>query len=170
MVSPNLNPRSEARPERGSRLYCTRCGHRNVDDARYCANCGTQLQDESTLSLSPIEVEDEGAVEFPFPDEELQPGQALLLVKHGPNAGSTFLIEADVTTVGRNPDNDVFLDDVTVSRKHAEILRRGSEFFVKDVGSLNGTYVGGERVDESKLATRDEVQVGKFKLVFFAGE
>ncbi len=91
-------------------------------------------------------------------------------MKHGPNAGSTFLIEEDVTTVGRNPDNDVFLDDVTVSRKHAEILRRGSEFFVKDVGSLNGTYVGGERVDESKLATRDELQVGKFKLVFFAGE
>jgi pSer/pThr/pTyr-binding forkhead associated (FHA) protein len=122
------------------------------------------------LSLTPLEVEEEGAAEFPFPEEELAAGQALLLVKHGPNAGSTFMIDAELVTVGRNPDNDVFLDDVTVSRRHAEIRRRGSEFFIHDVGSLNGTYVGGERVEQSKLASRDEVQIGRFKLVFFAGE
>jgi pSer/pThr/pTyr-binding forkhead associated (FHA) protein len=93
-------------------------------------------------------------------------------VKRGPNAGSTFLIERDETSVGRNTDSDVFLDDVTVSRTHASILRRDDgSFFVRDSGSLNGTYVNGEQVDETKLASGDEVQIGKFKLVFFgAGE
>lgn len=151
-------------------MFCTRCGHRNKDEARFCANCGSPLEDESTLSLSPVEIEDEGGVEFPFPDEELEPGQALLAVKRGPNAGSTFLIDKDVTTAGRHPESDIFLDDVTVSRRHAEVRRRGREFFLHDVGSLNGTYVGGERVDVTKLASGDEVQIGKFKLVFFAGE
>lgn len=149
-------------------MYCTRCGHPNRDEARFCSNCGGPLQEDSTLSLNPVEVEDEAAEEFPFPHDELERGQALLMVKRGPNAGSTFLIENDVTTTGRHPDSDVFLDDVTVSRRHAELRRRGDEFFIHDVGSLNGTYVNRERVDETKLASGDEVQIGKFKLVFFA--
>lgn len=93
-------------------------------------------------------------------------------MKRGPNAGSTFLMEADLTTVGRATDASVFLDDITVSRTHAVFERRpGPEWFVRDVGSLNGTYVNGEQVDETKLASGDEVQVGRFKLVFFsAGE
>jgi pSer/pThr/pTyr-binding forkhead associated (FHA) protein len=91
-------------------------------------------------------------------------------VKHGPNAGSTFLLEQDATTAGRNPDSDVFLDDVTVSRKHAEFRRQADGWYVHDLGSLNGTYVNRERVDVTKLAPHDEVQVGKFKLVFFSGE
>ena len=116
-----------------------------------------------------MEPEDEGHDEFPFPHDELGPGQGLLLVKRGPNAGSTFLLEDDVTPVGRDPETAVFLDDITVSRKHAAFERReGSEWFVRDVGSLNGTYVNGEQVDETKLASGDEVQVGKFKLTFFA--
>lgn len=151
-------------------MYCTRCGHPNKDEARFCANCGAVLQDDATLGISPVEIEDEGAEEFPFPEDELQAGQALLLVKHGPNAGSTFLIERDVTTAGRDPESDVFLDDVTVSRKHAELRRQSDGFFIHDVGSLNGTYVNRERVDVTKLASHDEVQIGKFKLVFFAGE
>jgi len=151
-------------------VYCTRCGHPNKDEARFCANCGAVLQDDATLGISPVEIEDEGAEEFPFPEDELQAGQALLLVKHGPNAGSTFLIERDVTTAGRDPKSDVFLDDVTVSRKHAELRRQSDGFFIHDVGSLNGTYVNRERVDVTKLASHDEVQIGKFKLVFFAGE
>ncbi len=149
-------------------MYCTHCGHPNKDGARFCANCGSPLQEDATLSLTPIEGEDEGTDEFPFPHDELEPGQALLLVKRGPNAGSTFLIEEPSTSLGRNPDSAVFLDDVTVSRKHAEIRRQGEEFFVHDLGSLNGTYVNGERVDVTKLASGDEVQIGKFKLVFFA--
>jgi pSer/pThr/pTyr-binding forkhead associated (FHA) protein len=115
-----------------------------------------------------VEPEDEGQDEFPFPHDELEHGQALLLVKRGPNAGSTFLLTDHATTVGRNTDSGVFLDDITVSRTHATIERRDDAFFVKDAGSLNGTYVNGEQVDETKLATGDEVQIGMFKLIFFA--
>ena len=122
-----------------------------------------------TVTLPAIEGEEEVHEEFPFPHDELEPGQALLLVKRGPNAGSTFLLDQDATTVGRSTDGDVFLDDVTVSRKHAIFERRsGGAWFVRDVGSLNGTYVNGEQVDETKLASGDEVQVGRFKLTFFA--
>lgn len=120
------------------------------------------------MSLTPVEAEDDASEEFPFPHDELQPGQALLLVKRGPNAGSTFLLENEQTTTGRRPESDVFLDDVTVSRSHARIERRGDSFFVQDDGSLNGTYVNGERVEETKLASGDEIQIGMFKLVFFA--
>ncbi len=149
-------------------MYCSRCGHPNKDDAKFCAQCGAPLQGEPTLSLTPVEAEDDASEEFPFPHDELQPGQALLLVKRGPNAGSTFLLENERTTTGRRPDSDVFLDDVTVSRNHARIERRGDSFFVQDDGSLNGTYVNGERVEETKLASGDEIQIGMFKLVFFA--
>jgi pSer/pThr/pTyr-binding forkhead associated (FHA) protein len=152
-------------------VYCTKCGHRNPDDSRFCANCGHQLQDDATLTLSPVEVEGEEAGEEVFqPAEDLERGQALLVVKRGANAGSTFLIDKDVTTAGRHPESDIFLDDVTVSRRHAEVRRTGEEFLVRDLGSLNGTYVNRERVDETKLASGDELQIGKFKLVFFAGE
>jgi pSer/pThr/pTyr-binding forkhead associated (FHA) protein len=153
-------------------VFCTNCGHPNKDDARFCASCGHPLQDDPTLSLTPVEADDEPQDEFPFPHDELEPGQGLLLVKRGPNAGSTFLLEGDATSVGRAPESDVFLDDVTVSRKHAQIVRRpDGSFSVTDVGSLNGTYVNGEQVDETKLATGDEVQIGMFKLMFFsAGE
>ena len=149
-------------------VFCTACGHPNKEEARFCARCGAQLEGEATAGIGPIEVEPETAEEFPFPDDELEPGQALLLVKHGPNAGSTFLLGSEVTGAGRNTESAVFLDDVTVSRTHAEFRRKGSEWFVHDLGSLNGTYVNRERVDVAKLASGDEVQVGKFKLVFFA--
>ena len=115
-------------------------------------------------------LEGEAGDEFPFPEDELEPGQALLLVKHGPNAGSTFLIENEVTSAGRNPQSDVFLDDITVSRKHAEIRRQEDGFSIHDLGSMNGTYVNRERVDQTKLAAGDEVQIGKFRLVFFVRE
>jgi pSer/pThr/pTyr-binding forkhead associated (FHA) protein len=119
------------------------------------------------VSLPAIEADDDAHEDFPFPNDELQPGQALLLVKRGPNAGSTFLLEAEHTAVGRDPGSSIFLDDITVSRKHATLERRADGWFVKDTGSLNGTYVNGEQVDETKLATGDEVQIGKFKLTFF---
>jgi pSer/pThr/pTyr-binding forkhead associated (FHA) protein len=121
------------------------------------------------MSLTPIEADDEGHDEFPFPNDELEAGQALLLVKRGPNAGSTFLLDEDATPAGRNPDSAVFLDDITVSRQHAIIERRqDGSWFVRDVGSLNGTYVNGEQVEETKLAAGDEVQIGRFKLTFFS--
>jgi pSer/pThr/pTyr-binding forkhead associated (FHA) protein len=150
-------------------VFCTNCGHPNRDDARFCAECGHPLQEDVTVTLPPVEAEEEVHDEFPFPHDELEAGQALLLVKRGPNAGSTFLLDQDATTVGRSTEGDVFLDDVTVSRKHAIFERRtGGAWFVRDVGSLNGTYVNGEQVDETKLASGDEVQIGRFKLTFFA--
>jgi pSer/pThr/pTyr-binding forkhead associated (FHA) protein len=151
-------------------VYCTNCGHRNPDDARYCARCGRPLQEETTANLNVIEVEEETADDVSFPVHDLEKGQALLVVKRGPNAGSNFVIDKDLTTAGRHPESDIFLDDVTVSRRHAEIRRRDGKFFVQDKGSLNGTYVNRQRVEETPLASGDEVQIGKFKLVFFEGE
>ncbi len=101
--------------------------------------------------------------------ESLPAGSALLVVKRGPNAGSRFLLDQAMTSAGRHPDSDIFLDDVTVSRRHAEFRQEGSEFVVVDVGSLNGTYVNREPVDSAELANGDEVQIGKFRLMFLTG-
>lgn len=98
----------------------------------------------------------------------LPSGSALLVVRRGPNAGARFLLDADVTSVGRHPDADIFLDDVTVSRRHVEFLRHGTRFEVKDLGSLNGTYFDGERIDSAMLSDGSEVQVGKFRLTFYS--
>jgi pSer/pThr/pTyr-binding forkhead associated (FHA) protein len=99
----------------------------------------------------------------------LPSGSALLVVRRGPNVGARFLLDADLTTVGRHPDADIFLDDVTVSRRHAEFLRDGKSFVVKDLGSLNGTYFDGNRIDGvAALHDGSEVQVGKFRLTFYA--
>jgi pSer/pThr/pTyr-binding forkhead associated (FHA) protein len=145
-------------------MYCTRCGHKNPDDASFCAACGNSLQalEEQTLAIS-VEPEDEEAPSL----EELGPDQALLVVKGGPTAGSTVLLDKDITRLGRSPDSDVFLNDITVSRRHAEVIREGSNFVIKDAGSLNGSYVNRERVDVAQLASGDELQVGKFKIVFY---
>ena len=102
--------------------------------------------------------------------DELAGGAALLVVRRGPNEGSKYMLDAEVTRAGRHPDSDIFLDDITVSRRHAEIIRRADGFHVLDVGSLNGTYVNRDRVDEAKLNNGDELQIGKFKLVFFTGQ
>ena len=98
--------------------------------------------------------------------DALPPHSALLLVQTGANAGARFLLDAERTTVGRHPSNDIFLDDVTVSRKHAEFVRGVGSFIVRDAGSLNGTYVNRERVDEKTLSTGDEVQIGKYRLTY----
>ncbi|PPK92178.1 FHA domain-containing protein [Kineococcus xinjiangensis] len=105
--------------------------------------------------------------------DALPPDSALLVVRRGPNAGARFLLDAPRTSAGRHPSSDIFLDDVTVSRRHAEFVRdeggEGVTFRVVDVGSLNGTYVDRERIDEKVLRTGDEVQIGKFRMVFHAG-
>jgi pSer/pThr/pTyr-binding forkhead associated (FHA) protein len=102
--------------------------------------------------------------------EALRPGTALLVVLRGPNTGARFLLDDDEVLSGRHPDSDIFLDDVTVSRKHAVFRRTEGRFIVRDVGSLNGTYVNRELVDEAVLTTGDEVQIGKFRLVFYASQ
>jgi pSer/pThr/pTyr-binding forkhead associated (FHA) protein len=98
----------------------------------------------------------------------LPSGSALLVVRRGPNTGARFLLDSDVTTAGRHPDADIFLDDVTVSRRHAEFSRHGRRFEVKDLGSLNGTYFDGVRIESALLTDGAEVQVGKFRLTFYA--
>jgi len=125
----------------------------------------------STLNLGAL---DDGELDSPEVGAgrvsgSLPPGTALLAVRRGPNAGARFLLDHDVTTSGRHPDSDIFLDDVTVSRRHAEFHRDGGIFTVRDVGSLNGTYVNRERVESATLSNGDEVQIGKFRLVFIAG-
>ncbi len=166
-------------------VFCTQCGHENPDDARFCANCGTALNRPgmpvsperpadatSTISLSGIEalepVLDADALADQAAVDGLPPGAGLLVVRRGPNAGSRFLLDAEITTAGRHPESDIFLDDVTVSRRHAEFRRGTDGFTVRDVGSLNGTYVDRERIDEAILHGGDEVQIGKFRLVFLS--
>jgi len=133
------------------------------------------LDATSTMILGAIEAVEVaesgggGDVEGARLAETLPPGSALLVVRRGPNAGSRFLLDTDVTTAGRHPESDIFLDDVTVSRRHAEFRREGGFFTVRDVGSLNGTYVNRERVESATLANADEVQIGKFRLVFLSG-
>jgi hypothetical protein len=162
-------------------VYCTACGEANPDGSRFCAHCGTPLvrlsgdrvaDTTSTISVPASDVDTEAA-EVLAADAAavaaLPPGTALLAVLRGPNAGSRFLLSSDLTLVGRHPDSDIFLDDVTVSRRHAEFYRHGGTFSVRDVGSLNGTYVNRERIEEAILTAGDEVQVGKFRLVFLLG-
>ena len=164
-------------------MFCTQCGQQNPDGSRFCARCGAALpaaapsapspvDTTSTISLSAIE----GALEQgaaapaePAIEEQLPAGAALLVVKRGPNAGSRFLLDADVTTAGRHPESDIFLDDVTVSRRHAEFVHEGGGYLVRDVGSLNGTYLDRQRIETAGLANGDEVQIGKYRLVFLAG-
>ncbi|HZM68450.1 MAG TPA: FHA domain-containing protein [Nakamurella sp.] len=102
--------------------------------------------------------------------EGLSAGTALLVVKRGPNAGSRFQLDRDKVTAGRHPESDIFLDDVTVSRRHAEFRRTSDGFEVADIGSLNGTYVNREPIEVSTLSNGDEVQIGKFRLVFLSGD
>jgi pSer/pThr/pTyr-binding forkhead associated (FHA) protein len=162
-------------------VHCSQCGRPNPEGARFCAHCGSPLpragggerpgESTSTISLGgweateATEVAEELAADAAAV-EALPAGTALLVVRRGPNAGSRFLLDSDLTTAGRHPESDIFLDDVTVSRRHAEFYRQGGVFTVRDVGSLNGTYVNRERIEESGLSAGDEVQVGKFRLVF----
>jgi hypothetical protein len=177
--------------ESGVVVFCTRCGQQNPPDAHFCARCGQELLrpggpvsgerlSETTTTLSLVsdsaETPDaeltEGVTdsEARAAVEALPIGTALLVVKRGPNAGSRFMLDRELTTAGRHPDSDIFLDDVTVSRRHAEFRRTpDGRFTVADVGSLNGTYLKRGRIESADvLSSGDEVQVGKFRLTFLA--
>ncbi|MGH8980439.1 MAG: FHA domain-containing protein [Acidimicrobiales bacterium] len=157
-------------------VYCTNCGHRNPDGANFCSSCGAALpseRSETTLSFRPVddhgERADEEAVVTPV---EVPHGVAALVVKRGATTGSQYQLQSQATGAGRHPESDIFLDDITVSRRHAEFVRHADgKVLVRDVGSLNGTYVNRERIEEHVLSSGDEVQIGKFKLVFvFVGD
>jgi len=134
-------------------------------DAQATATFGApQQSDLEEKERAALDDDDAAAV------DALPRGSALLVVQRGPGAGNRFLLDQDVVTAGRHPESEIFLDDITVSRRHVEFRRTADGFTVSDVGSLNGTYVNRDRIDEAVLANGDEVQVGKFRLVYFAGD
>jgi pSer/pThr/pTyr-binding forkhead associated (FHA) protein len=153
-------------------VFCNQCGHRNPIGSNFCSSCGavlTPASDELTVTFKAVEgteaaAEEDLAVQL----DDVPAGTGLLVVRRGPNAGSKFVLEPEVTKAGRHPASDIFLDDITVSRRHAEFRRVNGGYVVCDVGSLNGTYVNRERTDEAPLGNGDEVQIGKFKLVFLS--
>ena len=154
-----------------SAVFCNNCGHQNPLGSNYCSSCGAaldaNLSDPSTVTFQIDAVP--GAEEIAVDLEELSTG-GILVVTRGPNAGSRFTLDTPQLSVGRHPDSDIFLDDVTVSRHHVEMTRQPSgAYLVRDVGSLNGTYLNRERIDEAPLRTGDELQIGKFKLVYLEG-
>jgi pSer/pThr/pTyr-binding forkhead associated (FHA) protein len=124
---------------------------------------------DTSVSVAPVDLGDAGEHGTPVGQLELPRGVGLLVVRRGSDEGARFPLEQRETTVGRHPDSDVFLDDITVSRKHAVFVTEGLVTSVRDAGSLNGTYVNRVRIDEATLASGDEVQVGKFKLVYLRG-
>jgi hypothetical protein len=152
-------------------VLCARCGHDNPEGARFCSSCGSPLVpdgDETTLTLHAVEAADlEEELERYL--DELPPGVGLLVVRHGPNAGSSYRLDKPAVTVGRHPDSDVFLDDITVSRRHVLIERDEQGFVLRDAGSLNGTYVNKKRADEARLRSGDELQVGRYRISFLEG-
>jgi len=156
-------------------VFCNQCGHRNPPGSNFCSSCGAALNlsegDDTTMThvVTPAE-EREGDEDLKVSPDDFSHGGALLVVRKGPNEGSKYRLDAEVTRAGRHPDSDIFLDDITVSRRHAEIVRRADGFHVLDVGSLNGTYVNRDRVEDARLTNGDELQIGKFKLVFFTGQ
>lgn len=154
-------------------LHCPECGFVNSDGANYCQKCGAFLGDlhepaesstatyridESTGELVPVELDDMVARE----------GAALVVRAGGGRVGESFAIDHERMSIGRRPDSEVFLDDVTVSRDHAMIVRRGGEVHLDDLGSLNGTYVNRRRIDSQRLEDGDEIQIGKYKLTFLS--
>ena len=149
-----------------SHVYCQECGFQNPETANYCSRCGTLIEKrepavETTQALSAEEVGDlaESAV------DGLE-GPALVVRSGGGRAGETFRPAGGRTRIGRSPDCDVFLDDVTVSRDHALLVERDGRFFVEDKGSLNGTFVNRRRIDSAELENGDELQIGKYRLTF----
>ena len=157
-------------------IFCNRCGHRNPEGSSFCSSCGAVLERLSgsdpavtTITLSPVEAAGEvGDEEVTVAVGDVPHGAGLLVVKRGPNAGSRFVLTPGQTSIGRHPDSDIFLDDITVSRRHAEFVRADRGYLIRDVGSLNGTYVNRSRIESHRLEEGDEVQIGKYKLTFHA--
>ena len=154
-------------------MLCNQCGHTNPPGSRFCSSCGSSLDapraTPDDTRLIPVTTPDSNEEDHAVPSGDVPAGQGVLVVKRGPNAGSRFVLEGSTVTAGRSPDSDIFLDDVTVSRRHASFVPSGASYEVRDVGSLNGTYLNRERIEAAPLANGDEVQIGKFRLVFLTG-
>ncbi len=155
-----------------SYIYCPECGFQNQEAANYCSKCGAALvhdpaEGDTTMTFTPDEGEEgEGP---PIAEEITAEGPALVVRSGGGRAGEHFSPQGERTTIGRSPDCDIFLDDVTVSRKHAVLVQDDGRFTIEDQGSLNGTYVNRRRIDASPLSDGDELQIGKYRLTFLLG-
>ena len=152
-------------------VFCNRCGHRNPPTSGFCSACGSVLDlvDDRTITLTKVDP----LQDAPGPDDdivvdldEIAAGTAILVIRSGEEEGDYFVLSSAVTTIGRHAESTIVLDDITVSRRHSEIHKTDGRYLVKDAGSLNGTYVNQERVDVAELRQGDELQVGKFHLVF----
>ena len=154
-------------------VHCPNCGFLNADEANFCQSCGTplaqqtQVHQKESSTTATYRVGETGEL-IPVDVEEMAThGHAAVVIRSGGNrVGESFPLEGDRMTVGRRPDSDVFLDDVTVSSDHALVVKRGGDFYLDDLGSLNGTYVNRRRIESHKLADGDELQIGKYKLTF----
>ena len=152
-----------------SHVYCPECGFQNPEASNFCSRCGAALtqaeaEGDSTMTFTPEEGNDEtviAALEDVVPE-----GPALIVRSGGGRAGEHFTPTGERTTIGRSPDCDIFLDDVTVSRRHAVLIAQDGVFTIEDQGSLNGTYVNRRRIESERLESGDEVQVGKYRLSF----
>ena len=155
-----------------SYVFCNRCAHRNPPVSAFCSACGAVLDiaEDHTITLTKVDPlqdapgpEDDISVDL----DEIAAGTAILVVRGGEEEGQYFVLTDSVTSLGRHADSGIVLDDITVSRRHSEIHHENGRYQVTDAGSLNGTYVNQTRVDSIELHQGDELQVGKFRLVFF---
>lgn len=149
-------------------MFCNNCGHQNPLGANFCSSCGASIasgtEDPATITLQIDAVDGPGEISVDLDDTA---GHGVLVVSRGRNAGARFTLDKNFMTAGRHPDSDIFLDDVTVSRRHVEFTRDGTKgYSVRDVGSLNGTYLNRERIEHGELSTGDELQIGKFRLIY----
>ena len=158
-------------------MKCRKCGTDSPAGARFCSACGSPLTDPTgdTTTMIPVATDERGSVELTDQEREaaktLAEGNALLVVNRGTGDSSRFLIDSDITTVGRHPESDIFLDDITVSRNHAKFVRSGGKLYLEDLGSLNGTYVNRTLLDgRTVLREGDEIQIGKYRATISLSE
>jgi hypothetical protein len=152
-------------------VHCPECGFSNDEGANYCQRCGAflaQSEPPPGTTTATYKVGETGEIEEVVLEDVVASGAALVIRAGGGRSGESFPLDGDRLTIGRRPDSDVFLDDVTVSRDHALLVHRGGDYYLDDCGSLNGTYVNRRRVDSHRLTDGDELQIGKYKLAFFS--
>jgi hypothetical protein len=152
-------------------LHCPECGFTNSEGANYCQRCGAFLaapDPPAGTTTAPYKVGETGELEAVELEDVVARGAALVIRAGGGRSGESFPLEGERLTIGRRPDSDIFLDDVTVSRDHAMLVRRGPDYYLDDCGSLNGTYVNRGRIESHRLTDGDELQIGKYKLAFFS--
>jgi len=150
-------------------LHCPECGFANAEGANYCQKCGAFLGDVGTAAsdtTAAYQVTDTGELKPVDLERVASEGATLVIRSGGGRAGETFTLDGERTAIGRNPECEVFLDDVTVSRNHALLVRRRDGLYIDDLGSLNGTYVNRTRIESHKLVDGDELQIGKYKLSY----